>query len=116
MHLEIPENFEQMYDRKIATWPQRQPHKIGNKCIPASAVFPPAGCLCQAKPCASFHLMFGLLSCIPSGNQTWPLENGPFISDFPIKASIYRGLSIAMFDYRSCIDTEIVGFCCWWQV
>ena len=28
------------------------------------------------------------------------LENGPFISDFPIKASIYTGFPIAMFDYR----------------
>ena len=28
------------------------------------------------------------------------LENGPFKGDCPIKASIYRGLSLAMFDYQ----------------
>ena len=32
------------------------------------------------------------------------MEIGPFISDFPIKSSIDRGFSIAMFDYqRVCI-------------
>ena len=32
----------------------------------------------------------------PSGNQTWQwknMENGPFISDIPIKTSIHRGFS-----------------------
>ena len=28
------------------------------------------------------------------------MENTPFIGDFPIETSIYRGLSIAMFDYQ----------------
>ena len=28
------------------------------------------------------------------------LENGPFINDVPIKTSIHRGFSIAMFDYQ----------------
>ena len=28
------------------------------------------------------------------------LENGPFIGDFPIKTSLRKGFSIAMFDYR----------------
>ena len=28
------------------------------------------------------------------------LENGPFIGDFPIKTSIPRGFSTAMFDYQ----------------
>ena len=28
------------------------------------------------------------------------MENGPFINDVPIKISIHRGLSIAMFDYH----------------
>ena len=28
------------------------------------------------------------------------LENGPFISDLPIKTSMHRGFSVAMFDYQ----------------
>ena len=32
------------------------------------------------------------------------MENGPFLSDFPIKASIPRGFSIAMFDYQRVIQ------------
>ena len=28
------------------------------------------------------------------------MENGPFIDDFPIKTSIYRGFSMAMLDYQ----------------
>ena len=28
------------------------------------------------------------------------MENGPFFNDVPIKISIHRGLSIAMFDYH----------------
>ena len=37
---------------------------------------------------------------LPSGNQTWAMENVPFIGDFPMKTSIYRGFPIAMFDYQ----------------
>ena len=40
---------------------------------------------------------------LPSGNQTWQwqmMENGPLIGDFPIKTSMYRGLSIAKFVYQ----------------
>ena len=28
------------------------------------------------------------------------LENGPFISNFPIETCVYRGFFIAMFDYQ----------------
>ena len=28
------------------------------------------------------------------------MENPPFMDDFPIETSIYRGFSIAMFDYQ----------------
>ena len=28
------------------------------------------------------------------------LENGPFKGDFPVKTSIYTGISFAMFDYQ----------------
>ena len=33
------------------------------------------------------------------------LENGPLISDFPIKTFIHRRFSIAMFDYQR--DTQV---------
>ena len=32
------------------------------------------------------------------------MENGPFTGDVPIKTSIHRGFSIAMFDYRRVLD------------
>ena len=41
---------------------------------------------------------------LPSGNQTywqWPV----YISDFPLKTSLHKGLSIAMFDYQRVSDT-----------
>ena len=38
---------------------------------------------------------------IPSGNQTWRAGKWTIeISDFPIKASIYSGFYVAMFDYQ----------------
>ena len=34
------------------------------------------------------------------------MENGPFIDDFPIKATIYRGFSMAM------LNNQMVAFVC----
>ena len=38
--------------------------------------------------------------CSPSGDQTLAMENTLSIGYVPIKTSIYRGCSIAMFDYQ----------------
>ena len=35
------------------------------------------------------------------------LENGPFIGDLPIETSIYRELSIAMFDYQRVLQISL---------
>ena len=37
------------------------------------------------------------------------LENGPYNSDVYIKTSIYRGFSIAMFDYQRVDGWETLG-------
>jgi hypothetical protein len=38
---------------------------------------------------------------VPSGNQTYMAMGNPaFIVDCPIKTCIYRGFSVAMFDYQ----------------
>ena len=42
----------------------------------------------------------------PLGSSKMARENGPFKGDFPIKTSIYRGFSIAMFDYRRVLDAH----------
>ena len=36
------------------------------------------------------------------------IENGPFIGDFPIRNSIHRGFSIAMFDYQRVLQCQSV--------
>ena len=42
---------------------------------------------------------------VPSGNMA--MKHGPFIDEFPIKTSIQRGFSIAMFDYqRVCLQVQ----------
>ena len=48
-----------------------------------------------------WDLMIGFDDWIPSGfiKHGW-LENGPFIIDFPMKTSVSRECSIAMFDYQ----------------
>ena len=38
------------------------------------------------------------------------LENGPLISAFPIKTSIHRGFSIAVFDYQRVASGSIDTF------
>ena len=37
------------------------------------------------------------------------MENGPFIDDFPIKASIYKGFSMAMLNNQMDPDGKHVG-------
>ena len=39
-------------------------------------------------------------SIYPPGIKHGMLENGPFISHVPIKTSVHRGFSVAMFDYQ----------------
>jgi hypothetical protein len=34
------------------------------------------------------------------------MENGPFIDDFPIKTSIYKGFSMAMLNYQRVIGLK----------
>ena len=34
------------------------------------------------------------------------MENGPFISEFPIKPSIHGGFSTAMFDYQRVLEPQ----------
>ena len=44
----------------------------------------------------SNSFLAGTLVKLPSGYLTIAMENGPFIDDFPIKTSIYKGFSMAM--------------------
>ena len=37
-------------------------------------------------------------------------ENGPFIDDFPIKTSIYRGCSMAMLNNQMVNDYNLAGY------
>jgi hypothetical protein len=37
------------------------------------------------------------------------MENGPFIDDFPIKISIYKGFSMAMLNNQMVIVYRVIG-------
>ena len=43
------------------------------------------------------------------------MENGPFLDDFPIKTSIYKGFSMAMLNNqiweRACVDPNVARRC-----
>ena len=51
----------------------------------------------------SVHIL-GIVYPLPSGYYNIAMESGPFIDDFPIETSIYKGFSMAM------LNNQMVSF------